>query len=99
MKKFKDCFCACKDQQIEGIDFWHEAMEDPVCVKSRTEYVITVVNCPIMWQYKLQSETVLSIMEVETIALAQICLELFHIMDGVSIMGKAIGLPFGNTTI
>ncbi len=68
-------------------------------LKSRTEYLITVANCPIMWQYKLQSETVLSIMEVETSALAQICLELFHIMDGVSIMGKAIGLPFGNTTI
>ena len=38
-------------------------------------------------------------MEAVIAALAHTCCELFHIMDGVSIMGKAIGLPVGNTTI
>ena len=56
-------------------------------------------NCPIMWQSKLQSETALSTMDAEIIALAHCCCKLFPIMDGVSIMGKAIGLPVGNTTI
>ncbi len=61
--------------------------------------MIMVANCPIMWQSKLQSETALSTMEAEIVALAHSCHELFPIMDGVSIMGKAIGLPVGNTTI
>ncbi len=61
--------------------------------------MILVANCPIMWQSKLQTETALSTMEVEIVALAHSCCELFPIMDGVSIMGKAIGLPVGNTTI
>ncbi len=38
-------------------------------------------------------------MEAEIVALAHSCSKLFRIMDGVSIMGKAIGLPVGNTTI
>ncbi len=28
--------------------YGHKAMDDPVCVKSRTGYVIMVANCPIM---------------------------------------------------
>ncbi len=44
-------------------------MDDPVCVKSRTEYVIMVMNCPVMWQTKLQSETALSTMEAKMVAL------------------------------
>ncbi|KAL7456632.1 hypothetical protein ACHAXS_000388 [Conticribra weissflogii] len=75
----------------------HEAIDDPVCVKSRTGYVVVVVDSPIMWQSKLQYETA-STMEVNIISLAHRCHELFPIMDGISIMGKAIGLPVGNTT-
>ncbi len=47
-----------------------------------------------MWQIicqsKLQSETALSTMEAEIVALAHNCHKLFPIMDGVSIMGKVI---------
>ncbi len=74
-------------------------MDDPVWVKSRTGYVIMVDNCPIMWHSKLQSETDLSTMEAEKVALAHSCQELFLIMDGVNIMDKAIDIHFGNTTI
>ncbi len=58
-----------------------------------------VAICPIVWQSKLQSETALSTMEAEIVALAHSCCKLFPIMDGVSIMSKAIGIPVGNTTI
>ncbi len=58
-----------------------------------------VANCPIMWQSKLQSETALSIMEAEIVALAHSCRKLFLIMDGVGIMGRAIGFPVCNNTI
>ncbi len=77
----------------------HKAVDDPVCVKSKTGYVIMVANCPIMWQSKLYSETALSTMEAEIVALAHSCCKLISIMDGVSIMDKAIGLLVGNTTI
>ncbi len=70
-----------------------------VCVKSRTGYEIVVANCPIMWQSKLQSETTLTTIEAEIVVLAHGCCKPSPIMDGVSIMGKAIGLPVGNTTI
>ncbi len=40
-----DSFPGAKFPGIYG----HEAMDDPVCVKSRTGYVIMVANCPIMW--------------------------------------------------
>ncbi len=38
-------------------------------------------------------------MKAEVVALAHSCCKLFPIMNGVSIMGKAIGLPVDNTTI
>ncbi len=58
-----------------------------------------VANCSITWQSKLQLENALSTMEAEIVALAHPCCELYPIMGGVSIMGEAIGLPFGDTTI
>ncbi len=44
------------------------------------------------------SETTLLTIEAEIIALAHIC-KLFLMMDGASIMGKAIGHSVGYTTI
>ncbi len=55
-----------------------------------------------MWHSKLsklQSETALSTVEAEIVGLAHSCCKLSPIMDGVIFMGKAIGLPVGNTTI
>ncbi len=86
------------DADFAGM-YVHEGIDDPVCVKSRTRYVIMVANCPIMWQSKLQSETALSTMEADIVVLAHSCCMLFSIMDRVSIMGKAIDLPVGNTII
>ncbi len=73
----------------------YEERDDPVCVESRTGYVITVPNCSIMRQSKLQSETTLSTMEAKFIVIAHSCCKLFPIMDGVS----TICLPVINTTI
>ncbi len=57
------------DTNFAGM-YGHESMDDPICVKSRTMYLIMVANFPIMWQFKLQSETALSTMEAEIIAIA-----------------------------
>ncbi len=76
-----------------------EAMDDLVCVKSRTGYVNMVANYPTMWQFKLQPGTALSTMEVEIIVIKLSCNELFQFIDWVSITGKAIVLPIGYATI
>jgi hypothetical protein len=54
----------------------HEDDQDPVCVKSRTGYLITLGGCPITWSSKLQTEIALSTTEAEFIALSQAMREL-----------------------
>ncbi|KAL7476634.1 hypothetical protein ACHAW6_002483, partial [Cyclotella cf. meneghiniana] len=129
VKKFKAKFCACGDQQSEGVDYFetyapvvqctimwalkhfsrylkatrdkflilrpagmlevdaypdaefaglygYGAKIDPACAKSRTGFLITVSYCPIVWVSKLQTETAMSMMEAEIIALVHCCHEL-----------------------
>ncbi len=90
-----DCY---PDADFAGM-YGHEDSSDPSCVKSRTGFVITVANCPVLWQSKLQTETALSTMEAEVIALAHCCRELFPIMDMVSLLGTKVGLPVSGTTM
>ena len=61
-----DCFV---DADFAGQ--WNvENPEDPLCVKSRTGYVLLVGNCPVHWVSKLQSEISVSTMDVEYISLS-----------------------------
>ena len=90
-----DCF---PDADFAGM-YGHERNDDPTCVKSRTGYVITVADCPVLWQSKLQSETALSTMEAEIIALAHSCRELFPVMDLVKSMSSAVGLESPETSM
>ncbi|KAL7477223.1 hypothetical protein ACHAW6_003036, partial [Cyclotella cf. meneghiniana] len=72
---------------------------DSSCIKSRTGFVITVANCPVLWQSKFQTETALSTMEAEIVELAHSCRQLFPIMDMVSMLGEKIGLPVSEATM
>ena len=61
-----DCYV---DADFAGL--WnYESDQDPVCVKSRTGYVITLGGCPVTWVSKLQTEIALSTLEAEYIALS-----------------------------
>ncbi len=62
-------------------------MVDYACSKSRTSYVILVVNCPITLQFKLQSETILPTLEAN-IAISHSCYKLCPIIDGGNIIDK-----------
>jgi hypothetical protein len=53
---------AYPDADFAGV-YGHEEHTDPACAKSRTGLIITFVNCPVLWQSKLQTETTLSTME------------------------------------
>ena len=57
------------DEDYAGL--WkYENDQDPVCVKSRTGYVMTLGNCPVTWSSKLQTEIALSTLEAEYIAMS-----------------------------
>ena len=71
-----DCYV---DADFAGL--WsYEDDQDPVCVKSRTGYVMTLGDCPIHWTSKLQQEISLSTLEAEYIVLSQAMHELLPMM-------------------
>ena len=78
-----DCYV---DADFAGL--WKsEDDQDPVCVKSRTGYVLEFAGCPLTWTSKLQTEIALSTMESEYIALSQAMRELIptrRIVDEVT---------------
>ena len=64
-----------------------EDVHDPTSVKSRTGYIITVANCPVIWVSKLQMEIALSTVESEFTALSQSMRSLIplrHIMEEIN---------------
>ncbi len=62
-----DC---CVDADFAGL-WGHEDDQDPVCVRSRTGFVMTLADCPVHWVSKLQTVQSLSTLESECVALAQ----------------------------
>jgi hypothetical protein len=62
-----DCYV---DADFAGL-YGYEDDQDPVSVKSRTGYVLTLANCPLLWASKLQTEITVSTMESEYVALSQ----------------------------
>ena len=57
------------DADFAGL--WNsEDDQDPICVKSRSGYILTIGNVPLVWKSKLQTEIALSTMESEYIALS-----------------------------
>ena len=51
-----DCYV---DEDYAGL--WrYEEKQDPLCVKSRTGYFMTLVGCTLVWESKCQTEISLS---------------------------------------
>ena len=81
-----DCY---PDADFAGL--WnYESPHDPHCVRSRTGYLITLCNCPVIWVSKLQTAIALSTMEAEYIALSQACRDLFPIIDLVNELSQVL---------
>ena len=55
-KLMVDCYA---DADFAGL-WGHEDPQDPICARSRTGFVITFANCPLLWVSKLQTEIALS---------------------------------------
>jgi hypothetical protein len=69
---------AYPDADFDGM-YGHEEHTDPACAKSRTGFIITLADCPVVWQSKLQTEMTLSMTEAKIMALSACCRELFPI--------------------
>jgi hypothetical protein len=54
---------------------------------------------PVLWQSKLQTQTALSTMEAEVIALAACMRELIPVMDMVQLLAVAVVIPAGDVNM
>ena len=85
-----DCYV---DADYAGL--WkYEDDQDPVSVKSRTGYVMTLGKCPLIWSSKLQTEIALSTLEAEYIAMSQSMRELIPLRRLLEELGKTLELDF-----
>ena len=90
-----DCYV---DADYAGL--WnHEDDQDPVCVKSRTGYLLTLGGCPLVWVSKLQTEIALSTLEAEYISLSQAMRELMPMRELLQEIGTKLNLKFAQPTI
>jgi hypothetical protein len=72
LEKGLDCYV---DADFAGL-YGYEDEQDPVSVKSRTGFALTLFGCPIIWSSKLQSEITLSSTAAEYVAFSMAMREL-----------------------
>ena len=90
-----DCYV---DADFAGL--WrHEDDQDPVCVKSRSGFVMTLGNCPFIWASKLQTEIALSTLEAEYIALSNSMREVIPMRRLLEEIGEKLNLSFCKPTM
>ena len=90
-----DCY---PDADFAGL-YGYERYDDPTCVKSRSGFVITINDAPLLARSSLQKIVAISTMEAEILALAYSCQELFPLIDITKELGAAVGLPLDSTTM
>ena len=90
-----DCYV---DADFAGL-YNVEDTQDPVCVKSRTGYCLTLGSCPLIWVSKLQTEVALSTTEAEYIALSQSMRDLIPMRRLLQEAGEGLNLSFAKPAI
>jgi hypothetical protein len=85
------------DADFAGL--WNsEDPHDPTCVKSRTGFVITLGNVPLIWASKLQTEIALSTTESEYIAASTAMRQLLPLRRVVQEMIEPFGIDRSKIT-
>ena len=56
------------DQDFAGL-WGHENPQDPICARSRTVFVVTFANCPILWVSKIHTEIDISTLHSKYVSL------------------------------
>jgi Reverse transcriptase (RNA-dependent DNA polymerase) len=85
-----DCYV---DADFAGL-YGYEDHEDPVCVKSRTGFTLTLFGCPIIWSSKLQSEITLSSTAAEYVAFSMAMRELLPMRALLDEIASKLKLKF-----
>ena len=67
-----------------------EDPDDPIVTKSRTGYIITLAGCPLLWVFKLQSETSVSTMMSEYVALSSAMRDMLPLKRMVKAVAKVV---------
>ena len=67
-----------------------EDPEDPIVAKSRTGYIITLAGCPLLWRSSLQTETSISTMMAEYVALSSAMRDLLPLKRLVKTIAKVV---------
>ena len=85
------------DADFAGL--WNvEDSDDPVCVRSRTGYVITLGGVPLTWSSKLQTEIATSTMHAEYIALSTSMRELIPVQNILDDLCKVLSIKRDEAT-
>jgi Reverse transcriptase (RNA-dependent DNA polymerase) len=92
-------FCPSDDFKVDcynDADFCRlcgsEDPDDPVVSKSRTGFVITLGGCPLLWKSALQTETSVSTMMAEYVALSTAMREMLPLKRLVEFIAKVVTL-------
>ena len=67
-----------------------EDPEDPVVAKSRTGYILLLAGCPLLWVSKLQTETSISTMMAEYVALSSAMRDMLPLKRMVKEVAKVV---------
>jgi Reverse transcriptase (RNA-dependent DNA polymerase) len=87
-----NCFC---DADFCGLWDKDIAEHDPATARSRSGYLITYANCPVVWASKLQTEIALSSTESEYVSLSQSLREVLPLMRLVAEL-HGVGFALNN---
>ncbi len=90
-----DCYA---DANFAGL-YNVENHTNPVCVKSRTGYVLLLSGCPLYWSSKLQMEIALSMTEAEYIALSQAMRALLPLRSLLHEVGTKMQLGYSSKSV
>eukprot|EP00733_Pompholyxophrys_punicea_P000483 Pompholyxophrys_punicea_v1_NODE_136_length_3267_cov_3.636364.p3 type:complete len:181 gc:universal NODE_136_length_3267_cov_3.636364:718-176(-) len=79
------------DADFAGL--WNsETRDDPISVKSRSGYLVTLGGTPVVWSSKLQTEIALSTQEAEYIALSTGMRELIPLHRLIAELAESLGI-------
>jgi Reverse transcriptase (RNA-dependent DNA polymerase) len=90
LKAGLDCYV---DADFAGL-YGYEDEQDPVSVKSRTGFVLTLFGCPIIWSSKLQTDITLSSTAAEYVAFSMAMRELLPMRALLQELGDKLELEF-----
>ena len=90
-----DLYCDADFAGLWGV----ENAQYPVCVKSRTGFVLMLGGCPLLWVSKLQQLTTLSTCEAEYVALSHAMRELLPMRELLQEIGTKMDWDFGKPAL